>query len=334
MQVLVINQRQVQEHLPMGECISVMADALAAAAEGKAILPLRPIMWLPEKVGALAMMPSYLGSVNAMGVKVISVFGRNQGTEYDSHQGAVLLFETEHGRLLAIVDATAITAIRTAAVSGLATRLLARADAHDLCILGSGTQARAHLEAMLLVREIRRVRAWSRTCENVERFAARESRRLGIAVEAMPSAQEAVMGADLICTTTSAEAPVLRGEWLAPGVHINAAGSSVPFTRELDAEAVQKARLFVDRRESTLNESGDFLMAKKEGAVDDTHIRGELGEVIIGKVQGRSSNTEITLFKSLGLAIEDLAAAEYIYKKALQRNQGNSVELGGSRDEE
>lgn len=333
MQVLVIHQKQVQELLPMKECIEVMADAMVALAQGNAILPLRPVMWLPERVGALAMMPSYLGSVNAMGVKVISVFGGNRGTEYDSHQGAVLLFETAHGRLLAVIDATAITAIRTAAVSGLATRVLAREDAHDLCILGSGTQASAHLEAMLLVREIRRVRVWSRTPENVRKFATRESERFGIQVEAMGSAQEAVTGADLICTTTSAETPVLKGEWLGPGAHINAAGSSVPFTRELDTQAVQKATLFVDRRESTLNEAGDFLFAKKEGAIEDAHIRGELGEVMIGKVQGRRSETEITLFKSLGLAIEDLAAAEYIYRKAMESNQGVSVELGGARHE-
>lgn len=333
MQVLVIHQKQVQELLPMKECIEVMADAMVALAQGNAILPLRPVMWLPERVGALAMMPSYLGNVNAMGVKVISVFPGNRGTEYDSHQGAVLLFETAHGRLLAVLDATAITAIRTAAVSGLATRVLAREDAHDLCILGSGTQASAHLEAMLLVREIRRVRVWSKTPENMRKFAARESKRFGIPVEAMETAQEAVAGADLICTTTSAETPVLKGEWLAPGVHVNAAGSSVPFTRELDTAAVQKATLFVDRRESTLNEAGDFLFAKKEGAIDDAHIRGELGEVIIGKAQGRSSDSEITLFKSLGLAIEDLAAAEYIYKKAVERKEGVAVELGGARDE-
>lgn len=331
MQIHVINQSEIQELLPMRECIDVMAEALAALARGDAILPLRPVMWLPEKVGALAMMPSYLKNLNVMGVKVISVFAGNRGTEYDSHQGAVLLFETANGRLLAIVDATAITAIRTAAVSALATKLLARQDAHDLAILGTGTQGHAHLEAMLLVRKFRRVRVWSRTGENVRRFAESESQRYGMEIEPMPSAQQAVDGADVICTTTSAEAPVLLGEWLSPGAHINAAGSSVPFTRELDTVAVVNSSFFVDRRESTLNEAGDFLFPKKEGAIGEDHIRGELGEILIGKTPGRASDQEITVFKSLGLAIEDLAAADYIYRKALATSQGAAIELGGGR---
>jgi ornithine cyclodeaminase len=266
-----------------------------------------------------------------MGLKIVSVFPGNHGTEYDSHMGAVMIFETKHGQPLAIMDATEITAIRTAAVSGVATRLLSREDAGDLAVLGSGTQAKTHLEAMLLARKIRRVRVWSRNPENGRRFAERESRRHSIQVELMPDVRAAVQGADILCTTTSSPDPILPGKYLSSGCHINAVGSSVPFARELDTEAVVKSRLFVDRRESTLNEAGDFLIPKKEGAIGDSHIQGEIGEVILGKVKGRTSQAEITLFKSLGLAVEDLASANHIYKKAVAGGIGTKVELGGSR---
>ena len=334
MKILIVNGSEVRTLLPMDECIDVMSDALAALARGEAIVPLREIMWLPEKVGALGMMPSYIGSMNAVGLKVITVFPGNHGTKYDSHQGAVLLFEAKHGQLLAIMDATTITAIRTAAVSGAATRLLARTDADDLAILGSGVQARTHLAAMLHSRPIQKVRVWSRDAEHSQRFAERESKRHGIPVSAVATVQEAVKEADIICTTTSAREPVLKGEWITPGTHINAVGSSVAFARELDSAAVKNARLFVDRRESTLNEAGDFLLARKEGIVDDSHIAGEIGDLIIGQIDGRRSSDEITLFKSLGLGIEDLAAANHIYRKAMESNVGSAVELGGERDED
>jgi ornithine cyclodeaminase/alanine dehydrogenase-like protein (mu-crystallin family) len=331
MKVHIINQAEVLELLPMRACIDVMAEALKTLARGNAILPLRPILWLPEKVGALGMMPSYLGDVKAMGLKVVSVFPGNHGTEYDSHQGAVMLFETEHGRLLAIIDASEITAIRTAATSAVATQALARADAGDLAILGSGVEAHTHLEAMLLARPIRRVRVWSRNPDHARQFAERESRRHGIAIEPLPTAQAAVAGADLICTITAAPQPVLLGEWIAPGAHVNAVGSSVAHTRELDTAAIVTARLFVDRRESTINEAGDFIFPKKEGAIGDDHIQGEIGEVLLGQVPGRTSPDEITLFKSLGLAVEDLAAAHHIYHKALETGRGTALEFGGTR---
>jgi alanine dehydrogenase len=330
MEVLIVNQQQVHELLPMGECIGVMEQALRALASGDAILPLRPIMRLPDG-GLLGLMPGYLGDIRAAGVKVISVSPNNEGTEYDSHQGAVLLFDTEHGCLRAIVDATSITAIRTAAVSALATKLLARPDAGDLAILGSGTQARSHLEAMLLVREIRRVRVWSRTPAHARAFAEQASRQHGIEVEAAAGVQEAVRGADLICTVTSAREPVLFGEWISPGTHVNAVGTSLPTARELDTAAVVKARLFVDRLESALNEAGEFLFPKREGAIGDEHIVGEIGDILLGKVSGRRSPDEITLFKSLGLAIEDLAAAYYIYNKGMREGEGVRVEIGGRR---
>ncbi|MEP7290307.1 MAG: ornithine cyclodeaminase family protein [Chloroflexota bacterium] len=331
MRVLIVNGTEVRQLLPMGECMEVMTQALMTLARGDAILPLRPVLWLPDKRGALGIMPSYLGDIGAMGLKVVSVFPGNHGTQYDSHQGAVLLFETEYGQLLAMIDATELTAIRTAAVSGVATRLLARQDATNLAILGSGVQARTHLDSMLTARPFQRVRVWSRNPDNAQRFADHASERHGIRVEVSPSAQVAVEGADVICTTTSAREPILMGEWIAPGTHVNAVGSSVAFSRELDTAAMAKARLYVDRRESTINEAGDFLFAKKEGAISDDHILGEIGELLLGKVQGREAGYEITLFKSLGLAVEDLAAANHIYRKALLAGIGTAVELGGGR---
>ncbi|HYT81719.1 MAG TPA: ornithine cyclodeaminase family protein [Actinomycetota bacterium] len=333
MEILVVNQREVPELLRMEECIDVMAEALAGLARGDSVMPLRGMARLPDQAGLLAWMPSILPTAGVMGIKVISVFPGNEGTELESHQGGVLLFEAERGRLLAVIDASEVTAIRTAAVSGVATRLLARADAGDLAILGSGTQARTNLEAMLAVRDIERVRVWSRNRAHAEAFAETESRRHGISVEVSGGGREAVEGAGIVCTTTSATEPILQGQWLSVGAHVNAVGFSGPAGRELDTEAVLRSRLFADRRESILNEAGDFLIPKGEGVVGDDHVIGELGEVILGKVVGRTSPEEITLFESLGLAIEDLAAANHIYHRAAETGQGTRVELGGERHE-
>jgi len=241
MKVLIVNQAEVARLLPMPECIEAMAEALAATARGEVLLPLRQVVPLPNHLGAVASMPAYSQGLAAVGVKVICVFPGNRGSEFDSHQGAVLLFEAVHGSLKAIVDASEVTAIRTAAVSAVATRLLAREDATALAILGSGVQARVHLEAMLQVRAIKRVRVWSPTPDHVRAFAELESKRHDVAIEPAGSAHGAVSGADIICTTTSSREPVLKGAWVEPGVHINAVGSSVKSTRELDAAAVAKA---------------------------------------------------------------------------------------------
>ena len=333
MDVLIINQQEVSRLLPMPAAIEAMGNALAALARNQAIQPLRPVMWLPQRTGALGMMPGYLAPLKTMGIKVVSVFPGNAGTRYDSHQGAVLLFETEHGRLLAIIDATEITAIRTAATSAVATDALARPEARTLAILGSGVQARSHLAAMRAVRPLEQVRIWSRTQAHAERFVDRERFIDGPPLETAATVRQAVKDADIICTTTAASEPILQGEMLRPGAHINAVGSSVPFARELATSAVLRAALFVDRKESTINEAGDFLFPKKEGAIDEDHIVAEIGEILIGEHPGRRSDEEITLFKSLGLAIEDVAAAHHIYTQARELGIGTMIELGGSRHE-
>lgn len=333
MKVLIVNHHEVKKWLSMSECMDVMAETLKMLSRNKAFNPLRQIMWLPDKSGLMGMMPAYLGETDVMGLKAISVFPGNHATEYDSHQGTVMLFETKNGRLLAIMDAGKITAIRTAAVSGVATRLLAGDNAENLAILGSGVQAGTHLDAMRVARNINHVRIWSRNLDHAQKFAERESTRCSIQIEAVDSARDAVEGADIICTVTSATEPILQGEWIAPGTHINAVGSSVAFARELDTAAVVKSKLFVDRRESTLNEAGDFLIPKKEGAVGDDHIRGEIGDILLNKIKGRTSAGDITLFKSLGLAVEDVASAHYIYQTLSRQGEGTWVEFGATKIE-
>jgi ornithine cyclodeaminase len=330
--VRILTGAEVNRLLDMGTCIEVMRDVLMALGRGEAIQPLRTILRLPKARGAFGVMPAQVDTPDAFGLKVITVFPGNEGTRYDSHQGAVLLFEPEHGTLVAIMDAASVTAIRTAAVSGVATRILAREDASDLAILGSGVQARTHLEAMSLVRRLRRVRVWSRHEANRKSFAEWAGRRFGVDVELSDSPQGAVSGADLICTVTSARTPVLEGAWIRPGAHINAVGSSMPEARELDSEAVRRSRLFTDRRESALSEAGDFLLPKKEGVIDDSHLLGEIGDLLLGRMKGRESPEDITLFKSLGLAVEDVASAHTVWRAAQERHAGVNLELGGIRE--
>jgi len=331
METLIIPQSLVPELLPMAECVDVMADALLALAEGDAVLPLRSMVWMPDKSGLLGLMPAYLGAPRSLGLKVISYLPRNHGSPRDSHQGAVLLFDTETGGLLAIIDASSITAIRTAAVSGLATRLLAREEAGDLAILGSGVQASAHLDAMRAVRRLRRVRVCSSSLARASAFAAHHAKALGLPIEAVATAKEAVLGADLICTTTPSREPVLFSDWISAGAHINAVGACFAAARELDTAAVVRSRLYVDRRESALAEAGDFLIPKAEGAIGDDHIVGEIGDILRGHVGARRGVDEVTLFKSLGIAVEDLAAAHHIHARARALGKGITVDFGGRR---
>jgi ornithine cyclodeaminase len=316
------------------ECIEAMHGALAEVAAGRAILPLRTVIRLDDSPNAFAAMPAVLGAgaTASPGAKIITVFPGNDATPLDSHIGVVLLFDAANGTLLAVADASSITAIRTAAVSGVATRALARPDAGDLALLGAGVLAMPHLEAMRAVRDIRRVRVWNRSRERADRFAERARAQLGVTVEVCASARDAVHGADIVCTITAARAPILEGSWLSPGAHINAVGASLPTARELDTEAVRRATLYVDRRESALSEAGDFLIPRAEGAITDAHIAGELGDVLATRVPGRTRPDEITLFKSLGLAVEDIAAVRRVYEKGIRTGAGISVTLGGSRD--
>src|SRR5262249_1732825 len=241
MKVLFLSEREVHALLEMPACVALMRQTLATLARGDALLPLRSMLRLPHGHGLLGLMPGYLGEPRAFGLKAVTVMPGNHGTEFDSHQGVVMLFGVEHGEPLAILDATAITEIRTAAVSGAATHALARPDAGDLAILGSGAQARSHLTAMAAVRSLRRVRVWSRTRASAERSGREQGGRHGLEIEVAADAAAAVRGADLVCTTTAAREPVLEGRWLAPGAHVNAVGACFAGTRELDGDAVARS---------------------------------------------------------------------------------------------
>lgn len=308
MRILVLSEHEVEELLTMEECIGVMEDALRALALGEVHNPLRQAIRAPGAPGLLGLMPAWWGGAQPYyGLKEVCVFPENPKRGLDTHLGAVILHSGETGEPLAFMNAAAITAIRTAAVSAVATKLLARPDAAVLAILGSGAQAKAHLRAIPLVRDIRETRVYSRSSGTVA------------------SAEECVRGADIVVTATSSREPVLERAWLKPGVHINAVGSSIAAARELDGETMAAVALFVDRRESTLHESGDFLFAGREGFIKDGHIRAELGELLTGAAKGRKSEEEITLFKSLGLAVEDLASAAFLYEKARRLERGTWV---------
>jgi len=331
MDVTVLSAEDVARLLPMGDCIQVMRDALASLARGRALVPLRMVMRMPDASGFLGLMPGHIGPddgrAGALGMKAVSVFPGNARRGIDTHQGAVLLFEEDTGRLSALMDGATITAIRTAAVSGVATDLLARRDAAELAILGAGVQARTHLEAIAAVRPLRRVRVWSRNPQHAADLVKASAARYGAVIEAVPTAEAAVRAADVVATVTASPQPVLQRPWVKDGAHINAVGSSIPTTREIDTATMAAVRLFVDRRESALNEAGDLLIPMREGAFTADHIQAELGEVIIGKDLGRQSPDELTLFKSLGLAVEDVASAAFILKRAREIGIGQTVRM-------
>ena len=323
MKLLVLNEREVEGLLMPSECIEVMEEALTALARGEVLQPLRNMIRGEKAAGILGLMPSYRGGAEpAYGLKEICVFAGNPARGLDTHLGAVLLHSGETGELLAIANASAITAIRTAAVSAVATKLLAREDASTLAIIGAGVQGRSHLRALPLVRKLREIRVFSLTPSHAEALKSEAPN-----VRVVDSVESAVRGADIITTVTSSREPVIRREWVAKGAHINAVGSSIAAAREIDSATMAASSLFVDRRESTLNESGDYLMALREGAIGAGHIRAEIGEILAGKAKGRSSPDEITLFKSLGLAIEDLASIQFLYKKAKESGSGAWIDF-------
>jgi ornithine cyclodeaminase/alanine dehydrogenase-like protein (mu-crystallin family) len=322
MAILVLNQSEVERLLDMEGCIEAMTGILEALARGELFQPLRSIVFPPGESSGIGLMPAHrAGSAAAYSLKTICLFPDNPTRGLDAHQGTVTLFSGETGQVRALMNASAITAIRTAAVSAVATRLLAREDASELAIIGSGVQGRSHIEAMRAVKPWERIRVASRTLAHAQALAEKTG------AEAVESVEEAVRGADVVVTATSSREPVLRHEWLKPGAHVNAVGSSIPTARELDTATMAAGSLFVDRRESTVNEAGDYLVPFKEGAIGPDHIRAEIGEILIGKHPGRTAADELTVFKSLGLAVEDLAAAEYVVRRAQETGTGTTVEF-------
>jgi ornithine cyclodeaminase/alanine dehydrogenase-like protein (mu-crystallin family) len=318
--LLVLSEDDVRRLLDMESCVEAMSEVLVSLARGELHQPLRFVVRPPKATSLLGLMPAYRGgTAPAYALKEIVVAPDNPTRGLDAHQGAVLLHDGTTGELVALLNASPITAIRTAAVSAVATRALARSDARRVAILGAGVQARAHVDAMRAVLDDPEIRIWARTLEKAEQLAA----EVGAIVS--PSPDAALFGAEVVCTTTTAREPIVEHRWLASGAHVNAVGSSIPTTRELDTDTMAQASLFVDRRESTLNEAGDFLIPAAEGAFGPDHIKAELGEVVAGIAPGREHDEELTVFKSLGIAVEDLASAELVIERAREQGVGTEV---------
>jgi ornithine cyclodeaminase len=326
-EIRILRAADVQALLPMAECIELMHRTMIAVSAGRVVLPLRSVLVMPGELGMLGNMPGYLAEPQCFGVKLISLIPRNKPPHYSSHLGLVLLFEVEHGQPVALLDAAEVTAIRTAAASGLATRLLARPDACDLALLGAGEQARSHLESMLVVRKLRRIRVWARDREKAAAFALSASAKHNVTIELADTPREAVTAADIICTVTKAREPILSNAWIAPGAHLNVVGSSVATAAEIDTATVVRSRFFVDYRSSTITEGGEYLRALRVGAITPEHIRAEIGEVANGSKVGRTSAEEVTLYKSLGIAPQDLAAAHFVLQRAREQGVGQVIDF-------
>jgi ornithine cyclodeaminase len=320
--VIVLSEHDVRELLDMESCIEAMTEVLSSLARGELYQPLRSVTRPPGSSSLLGLMPSYRGGGSpSYALKEIVVAPMNPARGLDTHMGGVLLHDGETGELLAIMNASPVTEIRTAAVSAVATRALARPGAERVAILGAGAQARGHVHAMRAVLDDPEVRIWARSPEAAERLAGE------VGATVYPSVDSALFGAEVVCTTTAAAEPIVEKRWLAPGAHVNAVGSCFPTTRELDTETVAHASFFTDRRESCLNEAGDFILAAEEGAVSPEHIKAELGEVLAGMHPGREHEDELTVFESLGIAVEDLASAELVVRRARERGVGVEVDF-------
>jgi len=331
MQLLVLSAADVRALLSYDECAAAMRGALTALAAGRAQQPLRTIIAPDGAAGLMALMPSYLhgdgGPDAAYALKAICITPSNPAAGLDTHQGVVVLSSGRTGEPLALLNASAVTEIRTAAVSVVATDVLARPDADELAIIGTGVQARAHLLALDGARQLSEIRVAGRDADRAEQFAASLIGQTRAPVLACASARNAAAGAGIIVTATSSARPVLHRDWIERGAHINAVGACLPNQRELDTATVGAAVLFADRRDSLLAESGDYRLAAAEGAVTEGHIRAELGELLLGTATGRASADEITIFESLGLAIEDLAAASRVYRLATDTSAGTWTEF-------
>ncbi len=309
-----IDRDEVARRLTYEICIPIVRDAMIAFSRGETMQLLRSIIKLSGG-RFFGIMPGALGAHAPFGAKLISVFHGNFARGIQSHQGLVLLFDPESGAPVCVVHAGEITAIRTAAASAVATDSLARKDARRMALLGYGEQAQTHARAISKVRNIETITVWGRSPERAQAFAERTNSELRIPVTPMASAKEAVANADIVCTVSSASEPILKGEWVRPGTHVNVVGSSYAGPAEIDNDLVARSRFIVDSREGVLQQGAEFLRAKAAGLIGDEHIAGEIGEVLVGKIDGRRSADEITIYKSLGHVVQDLASAWALYSQ-------------------
>ncbi|EOH86502.1 ornithine cyclodeaminase family protein [Enterococcus pallens] len=316
-ELLVLDAAFVEEHLDMQVCVDLMTETLKNVETGEDVQYLRNAIKMPNE-NILGLMPGYSNS-GYFGTKVLSVYLQNSQDGYPSHQGQILIFEKEHGQLQGVVDATSVTKLRTGAVSAAASKVLANPDSSKLALLGAGEQGESHLQALLTQFALTEVTVWDRDFERAQRFADRESAKQQVAITACQTSQKAVQDADIICTLTPAKAPIIEAAWLKPGVHINAVGACTADTRELATDIVQQARFFGDNEESVMHEAGDFLIPLHEEAITKDHYLGTVGQVIQGAVSGRLAKDDMTVFEALGMAVEDLAVANYLCQVAKNR---------------
>jgi ornithine cyclodeaminase/alanine dehydrogenase-like protein (mu-crystallin family) len=321
----VINRHDMAELISMPECIVLMRQAFVLVSQGRTIQPIRQGLVLPSGRGVLSLMPGQIDEPACFGIKVVSVFPGNHGTAYGSHQGAVLLFDDETGALKAVLDGRDLTALRTAAASAAATDVLARQDARTLTIYGYGDEAESHLRSLTLVRDFERITICGRSAAKAQAFAGRMSEALGRVLD-FSNDIEASADADVVTTVTAADEPYLLGRFIKPGTHLNIVGSSIPTAAEIDDSLVAKSRFYTDYTASTLELGGEIRSAIERGAVTRDHILGCVGDVMTGKVEGRRNDADITLFKSLGMAAEDLVCAATIFNKAEIGHTGVSVD--------
>ncbi len=323
--MLILSETDVRHLLSMDDLIHSMESALAEFSSGRTQQPLRTVLEIGPGHAFFGVMPAFMPASGALGTKLVTVFGTNPALGLPSHLATILLMDSTTGELLSVMDGRYITEARTAAVSAVSARLLAREDAGVLAILGSGVQARSHLRALSHVRALRDVRVWSPIEINRRKFADEMHREVAVPITPAATAREAVDGADLVVLATAAREPILRSEWIADGAHIAAVGACRPDQREIETALVKRARVFVDSRTGALAEAGDLVLPIREGAIDASHIAGELGQLAAGAVAGRQSPGEVTLFKSLGMAVEDVAAAHLAYQRATERGLGRGI---------
>jgi len=323
---VLLTENDVRAVLSMDDLIAAMEVALERFSAGAARQPLRTIVEAGGR-GFYGVMPAYLADPPSLGTKLVSVYHGNAARNLPSHLATIILNDPDTGGLLAVMDGRYITEARTAAVSAASTRHLARHDARVLAILGSGVQARSHADALTRVRAFDEVRIWGRNPDNAAALTAELAPRLHARVDVVPAARDAVEGADVIALTTASREPVIERAWIRDGAHLCAVGACRPDQREIDTATVKDARVFVDSREGALAEAGDIVIPIKEGAIDASHIAAEVGNVFGGRAEGRRNEQEITIFKSLGMAVEDVAAARLAFERASERGLGRGVLL-------
>lgn len=324
---IVLSESDVRCLLPMPDLIAAMEGALVAFSEGRVRQPLRTVIEAGAPHALFGVMPAYVPDGPALGTKLVTVFGENAARGLPTHLATIVLLDPETGALSAILDGRYITEARTAAVSAVATKLLARETAGTLAIIGSGVQARSHLEALACVRPVRDVRVWSPTAAHREAFVRECQPHTAAPIVEAASPAAALAGADLVVLATSAREPVVRSAWIADGAHICAVGACRPDQREMDGALVARGRVFVDSRTGALSEAGDIVLAIAEGMFDTAGIAAEIGEVAAGRAPGRTDAAQVTIFKSLGMAVEDVAAAHLAWSRATARGLGRGVIL-------